>query len=218
MPFNESIRLLIADDHALIKEGFKNVLVGQSEIELVALASNGRDAIELSQKENPHVVIMDIKMPLMNGIEACRHLQQNQPEVKVIAFSMFDDEYSLIQMRLAGACGYLLKNADASEVVKAVRVVHEGGEYYCQALRERISHLFKSGKLGLGSADKKETYSEVELRIIKLLCQELTSKEIADALKINRRTVEHHKEHIQEKMGVQSSVGIAVYAVNNWLL
>lgn len=214
----KSIRLLIADDHALIKEGFKNLFVGHSEIELVALASNGREAIELTQKEKPDVVIMDIKMPVMCGREACHLLQQKHPEVKVIAFSIFDDEQTLIQMRMAGARGYLVKNTDTSEISKAVRVVYNGGEYYSPAIRNRINSLFCHGKLGPSGSDKKQEYSAIELQIIELLCKELTSKEIADALQLNKRTIEHYKEKIQEKMGVQTSVGIAVYAINNWLL
>lgn len=212
------IRLLIADDHTLIKEGFKELLRGLEEIELVGLAANGREAVDLVRTQNPHVVIMDIKMPVMCGKQACYLLQQQHPETKVIAFSMFDDEANLTEMRLAGASGYLLKNADGSEITNAIRAVYEGGEYYSLALRPRVSQLFKTGALGPSISDKKSDYTALELKIIQLHCAELTSKEIADTLRLNRRTIEHHKERIQEKMGVQSSVGIAVFALSHWLL
>ena len=218
MHHTRPIRLLIADDHSLIREGFKNLFRDLHTIELVALAANGREAIEFSQAQSPDVVMMDIKMPVMCGKESCRFLQKQKPEVKVIALSMFDDEENLIEMRMAGACGYLLKNADASEITKAIHVVHEGGEYYSQTLRPRISQLFRNGKLGPSISEKKQNYSALEIQIIKLICAELTSKEIAETLKLNRRTIEHHKERIQEKMDVQSSVGIAVFAMSNWLL
>jgi DNA-binding NarL/FixJ family response regulator len=214
----EPIRLLIADDHSIIKEGLKNVFSGQNDIALVALASNGKEAIELAAKEKPDVIIMDIKMPLVCGREACHQIRRQCPEIKIIAFSMFDDEENLLQMRMAGACGYLLKNTDVKEVYKAIRVVHEGGEYYSGSIRERTNHLFRTGRLGPALDDKRQDYTTAELKIIKLICEEKTSKEIADSLQMNKRTVEHHRERIQEKMGVQGSVGIAVFALQNWLL
>lgn len=213
-----TIRLLIADDHALIREGFKNLLSTNPDIDLVGCAANGKEALALAEQADPHVIIMDIKMPVMCGKEACLTLKQRIPHINVIAFSMFDDEQNLTQMRLAGARGYLLKNADVAEVYKAIRVVKEGGEYYSEAIRSRINGLYKNGNLGRAIYEKKDDYTDIEIKIIQLLCKELSSKEIADQLNLSKRTIEHHKEKIQEKMGVQTSVGIAVYALNNWLL
>jgi len=201
----------------MIKEGFKNIFASQREIELVALASNGKEAIEITSKQGLDVIIMDVRMPVMGGNEACHHIHSQYPQIKVIAFSMSDDEESLIQMRMAGACGYLLKNTDTKEIYSAIRVVHEGGEYYSLAVRSRMDHLYREGKLGPAITEKKQLFSSIELKIINLICDELSSKEIADILQLNRRTIEHHKERIQEKMGVHSSVGIAVFALSNWL-
>ncbi|GAI96678.1 unnamed protein product, partial [marine sediment metagenome] len=152
------------------------------------------------------------------GKETCHIIHQQYASTKVLAFSMFDDEETIIQMRVAGASGYLLKNTDTEEIFSAISVVHKGGEYYCRSIRQRINQLFTVGKLGPALSDKRHDFTDIELKVIKLICHEFTSKEIAEKLNLSKRSIEHHKEHIQEKMDVQSSVGIAVYALNNWLL
>lgn len=211
------IQLIIADDHPLIRQGFRHLFNSHPEIDLLATATNGKELIEQIALHSPDVAIIDIKMPEMCGKQACRILQEKYPSTRVIAYSLYDDSETIIEMRLMGASGYLLKNSDAEEICRAVNTVYNHGEYYCQSIRTRVTQLFKSGKLG-SSAEKRHEYSNVELSIIKLICQELTSKEIGDILKLSKRSVEHHKERIQEKMGVKGSTGIAVYATSHWLL
>lgn len=215
---NNSIKLLIADDHPTIRRGLKDLFARQNEIHLVGVACNGKEVLALLGTDCPHVVLSDIKMPEMCGRELCKTIRQQYPHIQVLAYSMFDDSEAIIEMRRAGACGHVLKSANEEEIFKAIRTAYEGGEYYCTSIRQRITSLFTTGALSCAVDEKKQEYCPTELKIIRLLCQEYSSKEIADELKMNKRSVEHCKERIQEKMGVKGSIGIAVYAVNNWLL
>lgn len=212
------IRLVIADDHPIVRKGFTQLFSYQKDIELVAAATNGKELLALASEYQPHVIITDLKMPQMDGREACTRLQAEFPHIGVIAFSMYDDEELIRQMRACGIRGYLLKGTSEEEMCRAVRVVHAGGEYYCTAIRSRINRLFASGSLGEGVGEKKECFSQRELQIMQLICHERTSKEIADKLQMNTRTVEACKLKLQEKMGVHGTIGIALYAFKNWLV
>jgi len=214
----QPIRILIADDHPLIKEGFTNLLKKQTAIVIVGEAANGREVLQMVDEFSPHVVIMDIKMPLMDGVEACRLITQKHSAVHVISFSMFDEEELIIDMLEAGAKGYLLKNTGKEELFKAIKAVYEGGEYHCTEVKRRIFQLMRHGKLGVARQQNKEHFTPTEISIIKLLCKEQTSKGIADYLRLTRRTVEHYKERLQEKMGVNTSIGIIFYAWKHKLI
>lgn len=214
----ERIRLVIADDHPIVRKGFAHMFSSQDDIVIVATATNGKELLSAAREHQPHVIITDLKMPQMDGREACTRLQAEFPHIGVIAFSMYDDEELIRQMRVCGIKGYLLKGVCEDEVYRAVRVVYAGGEYYCTSIRSRINRLFASGSLGEGEGEKKESFSERELQIMQLICHERTSKEIADKLQMNTRTVESCKLKLQEKMSVNGTVGIALYAIKNWLV
>ena len=171
-----------------------------------------------AKEHKPDVVITDVKMPNMDGRQACNQLKEEFPDTGLIVYSGYDDDGLICQMRKAGVKGYLLKGADGTEVCKAVRVVYGGGEYYCRSIRQRINQLFQWGKLGHGTEDKKQHFTQVELSIIRLICQELCTKEIAGRLDIKERNIEYHKKEIEKKMDARGLVGIAVYAANNYLL
>lgn len=214
---NGQIRLVLADDHPIVRRGFTYLFSLQKDIALVATASNGVELLAAAKDFQPHVILTDLNMPRMDGREACARLQVDFPKIGVIAFSMHDDEGLLRQMRSFGVRGYLLKETCEEEVCQAVRVVYTGGEYYCPAVRRRINQLFANGSLGKGERERKECFTDRELEIIHLICLELTSKEIADKLQMNTRTVEACKLRLQEKMGVRGTLGIALYAHKNWL-
>lgn len=214
----ETIRLLVADDHPVVLKGFEYLFSFEPNITILASVSDGRELMAAVKEHRPDVVITDVKMPRMDGREACAKLKEEFPETGVIIYSGYDDAELICQMRKAGVKGYLLKEGNGSEICKAVRVVYEGGEYYCHRIQQRINQLFHCGKLGYGTADKKKNFTEVELAIIKLICKELSSKEISKILKLTVRNVEYHKTEIEKKMDVKGLVGIAMYAVNNYLL
>ncbi|RYF99380.1 MAG: response regulator transcription factor, partial [Chitinophagaceae bacterium] len=136
-----NIRLLIADDHEIFRDGLALMLARQKEISLLGQAGNGKELVELSAAENPDVIITDIKMPMMDGIQATREILKNQPGVKIIALSMFDEEMLIVDMLEAGAKGYLLKNADKTEILEAIETVFEDKTYYCHHTSARLTNM-----------------------------------------------------------------------------
>lgn len=212
-----SITIVIADDHEIFREGFKLLLRGQDRVELVGEAENGKELMDLVKKREPEVVITDIKMPVMDGIDACKQLKQEHPAIRVIALSMFNDDNLIIDMLEAGASGYLLKNTNKDELIMAVDTVWKGGNYFSAATSHKLAKLIgKSRALG-GQDPRSPRFSDREKEIIQLICEQLTSKEIAARLSLSVRTVESHRENIQEKMDARNVIGIVIYAIRNGL-
>ena len=209
------IRIIIADDHEIFRDGFKLMINKQEDIELVGEAGDGRELIELTTALKPDVIITDIKMPRMDGIEATKHLGQEFPDTGVIGLSMFDEEDLIVDMLEAGAKGYLLKNADKNEVLEAIRTVYQQEPYYCKHTSGKLAQMIAKSKFNPYKKAKKIEFSEREIEIIQLICQELTNKEIADKLFLSIRTVEGYRLKIQEKMNVKNSIGLVIYAIRN---
>ena len=212
-----NIKIIIADDHEIFRDGFKLMVNKQDDIELLGEASDGKELISLTASLHPDVVITDIKMPKMDGIEATKYLVEHHPDVGVIGLSMFDEEDLIIDMLEAGAKGYLLKNADKHEVIEAIRTVYQQEPYYCKHTSGKLAQMIAKSKFNPYKKTKKIEFSEREVEIIQLICQELTNKEIADKLFLSIRTVEGYRLKIQEKMNVKNSIGLVIYAIKNGL-
>lgn len=210
-----TIRIVIADDHEIFREGFKLLLRNQDKIQLVGEADNGRDLLSLIEIENPDIVITDIKMPQMDGIEVCREVGKLFPQTHVIALSMFNDDHLIIDMLKAGAKGYLLKNTNKDELLLAVKTVHEGKTYYSAATSHKLAKLIGSSSYNPLRQSKLPQFTSREKEIIQLICEQFTSKEIGSRLNISVRTVESHREKIQEKMEAKNAIGIVIYAIRN---
>jgi len=215
MTFNSTsqIRLLIADDHELLREGFHTMLRKHKEIELVGEATNGEELIELAQKHKPDVIITDIRMPKMDGIEATRILTEKFPLVGIIAFTMYDEENLIIDMLEAGAQGYLTKNASKAEMLEAINSVMNQKTYYCRETTARLAHLIARSKFNPHKKKPQQIFTKKEKDIIRLICMERSNKEIASELNLSIRTVEGYREKVQEKMQVRNTAGIVVYAI-----
>ena len=173
------IKIAIADDHHIFREGFKILLKNQPELELVGEAEDGRELLEIAQQLQPDVVVIDIKMPVMNGIETCKHLCRRFPEIKVIALSMFNDDNLIVDMLEAGAKGYLLKNTNKHELLQAVKAVHEGGTYYCTATSAKLTKMIAESKFNPYRSQPIKKFTPRETDIITLMCKQYTNKEIA---------------------------------------
>lgn len=212
------IKVIIADDYEIFRNGFKLLFKKQEELKIVAEASNGQELLDLVALHKPHLVITDIKMPVMDGIEACKELQKNYPEIGVIALTMFDEEDTTVQMLEAGARGYLLKNTTKEELLRCCKVVYQGSEYFCDATSLKLSKLIAANAYLFVKEEEKPQFTHRELEIIDLMCKEYTSKEIASILHISTRTVENIRKRIQEKTGAKNAVGIVVYAIKNKLI
>lgn len=209
------VRIILADDHEIFRDGFQTMLTKQKAIEMVAEAGNGRELIELTAKLNPDVIVTDIKMPVMDGIEATRILADRYPHIGVIALSMFDEDNLVIDMLEAGAKGYLIKNAPKHEIYEAIKTVYKNGTYYCQNTSNKLAQMIAKSKFNPYKKIPKIEFTERETEVIKLICTELSNKEMASQLNLSVRTIEGYRDKIQEKMDVRNSAGIVVYAIKN---
>jgi DNA-binding NarL/FixJ family response regulator len=212
-----SIRIIIADDHEIFRDGFKLMLTKQKDIELIGEAENGKELFELTEKLQPHVVITDIKMPIMDGIEAAKKISATFENIGIIGLSMFDEDDLIIDMLEAGAKGYLLKNANKEQIADAIQTVYGGDPYYCKTTSNKLTQMIAKSRFNPYHKKEKTEFSDREKEIIQLICQELTNKEISDKLFLSSRTVEGHRLKIMEKMSVKNPVGLIVYAIKNGL-
>jgi DNA-binding NarL/FixJ family response regulator len=213
-----SIRLIIADDHEIFRDGLALMLSRQKDITLLAQAGNGKELAELTEQHNPDVIITDIKMPVMDGIQASKLILKKQPDVKIIALSMFDEETLIVDMLEAGAKGYLLKNADKQEILDAIETVYEDKTYYCHHTSAKLTNMIVKSSFNPYKKKEPVSFNERELEIIKLICQQNSSKEISDKLFLSSRTVEGYRTKILEKMNAKNTVGVVVYALKHNLI
>jgi DNA-binding NarL/FixJ family response regulator len=209
------IKLIIADDHEMFRDGFKLMLTKQKDILLVAEAENGKELLELVGIHKPNVVVTDIKMPVMDGIEAAKKISEHFPDIGIIGLSMFDEDDLIVDMLEAGAKGYLLKNSSKEQITEAIKTVYNGDPYYCRTTSRKLTEMIAKSRYNPYKKTAKPEFSDREKDIIELICHEMTNKEIAEKLFLSVRTVEGHRLNIMEKMGVKNSVGVVVYALKN---
>ncbi len=210
---NDVIKIVIADDHEIFRDGLKLMLGSIKDIRLMGEAANGKELIALIEKATPDVVITDIKMPVMDGVEATKYIKEHFPITEVVALSMFDDEQLILEMLEAGAIGYLLKNSDKAEVIDAIHSAYKRQPYYCKFTSGKLSRLIAFSKHANQKKQKEAEFSEREKDIIKLICEGCTNKEIGEKLFLSSRTVEGYRMKILEKMDVKNIVGIVVEAM-----
>jgi DNA-binding NarL/FixJ family response regulator len=209
------INIVLADDHEIFRDGFRVMLKKIPQINLIGEASNGKELLNIAQTLNPDVIITDIKMPEMDGIEATRLLTGMFPDIGIIAFSMFDEENLIVDMLEAGARGYLLKNAPKEEIITAVKSVYKKQNYYCSSTSAKLTLMIANSNYNPNKKSVRPVFSDKEIKVIKLICKEYSNKEIADQLSLSKRTVEGYREKILEKINARNTVGIVVYAIKN---
>jgi DNA-binding NarL/FixJ family response regulator len=210
------IKVLIADDHQLFREGLVNLLSNIDEIEIVAQAKDGKETIEKARELNPDVILIDIGMPVMSGIEATRILKKENPSLKIIAVSMHSDRQFVKGILEAGADGYLLKNCTYRQLIDAVHSVVSGKKY----LSDEITGMIIQGYLEPSEFDKdgNKELSEREIEILKLYAEGKTTREISEKLFISVKTVGTHKQHIFNKLDLNSNADIVKYALKRgWI-
>ena len=219
MKLTPRIKIVIADDHELFRHGFKQIIQHEysNELEFVGEASNGAGLVDVVERCAPSIAITDIQMPGMNGIDACQTIKKKFPQTSVIAFSMFTDTNTVMQMIRAGADGYLVKSSEKEEIIEAIRTVHQQTRYYCSTISSKIY-----GKLANSNQRRRQQepahLGSQEKAVIQLMCRQLSTKEIAAEMQLAPKTVEHYREKILEKTGARNSVGIALYAVVHELI
>lgn len=210
---NSPIRIVLADDHEIFRDGFHVMLKRQSDIQLVGEAANGVDLIKITEKLLPDIVITDIKMPKLDGIDATKIITKKFPGINIIAFSMFDDDNLIIDMLEAGAKGYLLKSAHKKEIIEAIKTVYKNDTYYCKSTSTKLVIMIGQSRFDPYKEIQKPEFSQREIDIITMICQEASNKEIALKLFLSIRTIEGYREKIQEKIKAKNAAGIVIYAI-----
>lgn len=216
----EEIRLVIADDHEIFRDGLALMLSKQKHLLLAGQAGDGLELVELVEQVRPHIVLTDIKMPVMDGVEATRKIVKIHSKSKIIALSMFDEENLIVDMLEAGAKGYLLKNADKSEILEAIETVNENGNYYCRHTSDRLASLLLRSKFSPNKENRPvpAEFNDRELDIIKYICQQYTAQQMAEKLFLSKRTIEGYRTKILEKMNVRNTAGVVIYAMKHRLI
>jgi DNA-binding NarL/FixJ family response regulator len=209
-------RILIADDFAIVREGLKRVLGAKPDLEVVAEAADGAEAVEKALSEDVRVAILDISMPRMTGIQAAAELQRRKPELRIVMLSMHDGEQFLFQALKAGASGYVLKSAVDTDIVDAVRAAARGESFlYPSAVTTLVRDYVRHGGRGEAHFD---VLTPRELEVLKLIAEARTSRQIADLLVISIKTVEHHRQNMLDKLGMRDRVELTRYAIRRGLI
>ncbi len=209
------IRLLLADDHAIIREGLRALLSEAADMEVVAEAEDGRSAVRMVREHAPDVVVMDVEMPRLNGIEATRQLLSESPSTRVVALSMYSTPRLVMEMFRAGAAGYLLKDCVFEELVRAIRDVASGRRYVSSSIADVLVDE-ATGKRGEDSGIWRQLTPR-EREVVQLLAEGRNVKEIAAALFISPKTVESHRKNVLDKLGLGSIAELTKYAVREGL-
>ncbi len=214
------IRVAIADDHKIFRSGVINTLTPYENISVVFEAEDGEHLLQIMQEQQPDVILMDLKMPRMDGIQATVKVREKYPQVKVIILTMYEDDNFIVHLVENGANAYLLKNSEPEEIYEAICTTFDKGFYFNEnvnlALLKKVLH---KNKQQFKPTFKNEVQlSERELEVLKLICNEYTTQEIADQIFLSSRTVEGLRQKLLEKLSVKNTVGLVLYAFRNGLI
>jgi DNA-binding NarL/FixJ family response regulator len=211
----QGIKVIIVDDHSLFRNGMKLLLSAAGNFDIIAEASNGREFLDLLANYTPDIVLIDIDMPEMDGIEATTKALESFPAIKVICLSMYGEEEYYYKMIEAGVSGFLLKNSDINEVKGAIEAVYKGGKYFSQEL---LYNVVKNIKTNQVSQELIENLSDRELEVLKQICIGLSNQEIAENLHISKRTVDKHRANLLDKTNSKNTAHLVMYAIKNKLI
>ena len=208
-----AVRILLADDHTLMRQGLRRILEEQAEFDVVAETSSGIEAVEWARRHQPDVAIVDVAMQELNGIEAAAQIVKHSPHTAVLMLSMYSDERYVVRAVKAGARGYLLKNSAGDELIQAIHCVHKGQSFFSPA----VAHIFQDGcartEKGGGTGDRFESLTGRERQIYQLLAEANSNKEIARRLNLSLHTVVTHRWRIMEKLDLHSTAELVLSAV-----
>ena len=212
------ITLVLADDHAVVRSGLRMLLDAQSDMEIIGEAENGREAVELTRTLNPDVVLMDILMPEMNGIEATRQILGLETDTAVLALTMYEDEQYFIEMLRAGAVGYVPKRAAPDVLVTAIRTVNLGAVFIFPSMATRLVQDYFGKDLEEQSSSNAAELTPREKEVLVLISDGLTNSEIGDRLGISIKTVDRHRENIMKKLELHNRIDLVKYAIREGLI
>jgi DNA-binding NarL/FixJ family response regulator len=209
-----SIRIIIADDHGVVAEGLKHLVEAQTDMEVVSLAVDGREAVRQARDLRPDVVLMDLSMPELNGADATRAILERDPKCRVIVLSMYSEREYVRRALKAGAAGYVVKRSAAKEVVDAIRAVHAGQRY----LSPRVADVVLDDYTGEGADDLLSKLSQREREVLQLLAEGHTGAQIAERLSLSQKTVETYRARLVEKLGIRDVAGLVRFAIQRGIV
>jgi DNA-binding NarL/FixJ family response regulator len=212
------IRVLLADDHMLFRQGVRQLLASEPDLEVVAEVPNAADAMAKSSDLRPDVVLMDIAMPGFSSFEAVREIRKERPDTRVLFLTMYDDEDYLVEAMDVGASGYILKDSAASQLLTAVREVHKGGSYLSPRMLSQLVDDFRSCVKSAGRTPRFATLTPREKEVLKMLAEGLSVKEIACALDLSVKTVEAHKFNLMRKLDLHNKAQLVQYAIQKKII
>jgi DNA-binding NarL/FixJ family response regulator len=208
------IRVLLADDHMIVREGLRALLEAEGDVEVVGEAQTGRQAVQLTRRLRPDVVVMDIAMPLLNGLEATRRIVKAVPTTRVLILSAHSDDEYIRQVILLGAAGYLIKQTSADLLSKAIREVEKGNTFFSPSIANRLQSLSLESPDGCGVLRRKKAgLSSREVEVLQLIAEGKANKQVAAELGISIKTVEKHRQHLMSKLDLHDTAGLTRYAI-----
>src|SRR5580658_4377846 len=213
-----SIRILLADDHTVMRNGLRLLLERQPNLQVVGEAADGKEAVELAASEKPDVVVMDIAMPHLNGVEATRQIVIHSPHTAIVILSMHSDESYVIRSLKAGARAYLLKDSAEADLIAAIQAITEGKSYFSSAIRDLLKEDYMRR---LSEADAEDTYELLTTRereVLQLVAEGKSNKDVANLLNLSLYTVETHRTHILQKLNLHSVPELILYAVRKGII
>jgi DNA-binding NarL/FixJ family response regulator len=215
----EKIRILLADDHTVVRQGLRALLEAEPDIAVVGEAETGRQAVALTKKLSPDVVVMDIAMPQLNGLEATRQIVKESPTAKILVLSSYNDDEYVHKLTEAGAVGYLLKQTAATDLLKAVREARRGNAYFSPAISKRILEQYREAFLNGGPVRKRSDFLTTrEAEVLQLIAEGAPNKQIAAELCISIKTVEKHRQQVMNKLNIHDIAGLTRYAISKGII
>jgi len=211
-------RIVLADDHQVVREGFRALLQAQPDFEIVAETGDGLEAVRLVEKQNPHILVVDLMMPGLNGLEVARQVTQRSPRTRIVVLSMHANEAYVLEALKNGACAYVLKDASAAELVRAVREALAGRRYLSPPLSEPAIDSYIQRARTSASLDLYDTLTNREREVLQLAAEGHTNAEVATRLFISPRTVETHRANVMHKLGLRSQTELVRYALERGIL
>jgi len=215
---DKKIRILLADDHTVVRRGLRLLLEGQPEFSVVAEASDGKQAVEAAEASRPDVVVLDIAMPNLNGIEAAQRILASVPGAAIVVLSMHSDEGYVLRALKAGAKGYLLKDAAEGDLIEAIKTVTRGKTFFSSEIMKMLAEDYVREIRARGSEDSYELLTPREREILQLLAEGKSNKDIAGMLNLSLYTVETHRRNLQDKLNVHSFAELILYAVRKGVI
>ncbi len=210
----KKIAVLLVDDHAVVRQGLRALLEAEGDMVVVGEAENGRQAVAQTKKTLPDVVVMDVAMPGMNGLEATRQIVKNLPSTRVLVLTSYGDDDYVAQLLDAGATGYLVKQTAAADLLKAIRVVHEGNTFFSPAIAKRLRQHDREAFAGGQTAARVAKLTSREAEVLQLVAEGFANKQIAAELSISIKTVEKHRQQAMNKLNIHDVAGLTRYAIS----